>query len=513
MKIFSLRHLAVLPLSLLLTTAAVAQTAPTLDHPVIPPDARLQSQPAAWEKIIVPPLPPFQPVEPIRIQLPNGALILLEPDHELPFIDGFIEMHGGTRDLPAAKAGMMDLYGEVWRTSGSATMNGDAMDSLLESKAAKIETDADIDSSSVSWSCLKGDENQVFRLVVDLLLHPRFNPAKLQLAQQEEIAGILRRNEDPADIAAREAAILVYGKDSPYARIPEIATVLGITTSDFDSFHAETVHPNNMIIGVEGDFDPAEMAQKLRVALGALPKGPAMPRPDLTFAGPTPGLYLVDKDDIDQSNIRIVGLGIRRNDPDFYTLSVMNEIFGGGFGSRLFQDVRTRLGLAYSVGGGFGASFDHPAMFDVQASTKSSTTEAATAEMLKQIHDLTTTPFTADELKLAKDQVLNGFIFNYDSRNKVLAAAAQLAFYGYPADFLERYRAGVEKVTLADLDRVAKQRVDVSKLAVLVVGNQAAFGEPLSKLGLGVAHPISTAIPMPAGMRRQMGGPAVVPRQ
>ncbi len=491
---------------LLLAGAVYAQDSAAPGHPVIPPDASQAAQPGAWEKLNVPALPPFEPVQPRRVELPNGALLLLQEDHDLPFINGFIEMHGGSRDLPASKAGLAELYGEVWRTSGTAKINGDALDDLLEAKAAKIETDADVDSSSLSWSSLKGDSDQVLELAVDLLLHPKFDPGKLQLAQQEDIAGIVRRNEDPEGIAAREAAKLVYGVQSPYAATPEISGVLGITVADFEAFHTKTVMPNNMIIGIEGDFDAAAMEAKVRTLIGSLPRGTAPSTPKETYPGPKPGLYLVDKKDLDQSNVWIVGLGIRRDDPDFYTLSVLNEIFGGGFGSRLFQDVRTRLGLAYSVGGGFGSAFDHPAMFRVTASTKSASTTAAAAEMLKDTGALKTSPFTADELKLAKDQVLNGFIFNYDTREKVLSATARLAFYGYPADYLQRYRAGVEKVTLADLERVAKARVDTSKLAVLVVGNQADFQQPLSTLNLGPAQPLDITIPIPPELRQQLGG-------
>ena len=394
----------------------------------------------------------------------------------------------------------------MWRTSGTARVNGDALDDLLEAKAAKIETSADVDSSSVSWSSLKGDSDQVLGLAVDLLLHPKFDPAKLQLAQQEEIAGILRRNEDPEGIASREAAKLVYGAGSPYASTPEISAVLAITPADLQAFHTKTVLPNGMVVGISGDFDAAAMERKLRAALGTLPKGAPPAKPVQEVSGPKPGLYLVDKKDVDQSNVWIVGVGIRRDDPDFYALSVLNEIFGGGFGSRLFQDVRTRLGLAYSVGGGYGSSFDHLGMFSVTASTKSASTEAAAAEMLKDTSELKTTPFTADELKLAKDQVLNGFIFNYDTPDKVLTAAARLAFYGYPADYLQRYRAGVEQVTLADLERVATARIDPSRLAVLVVGNQSEFGTPLSELHLGPAQPLDVTIPIPPALRNQLGG-------
>ena len=131
-----------------------------------------------------------------------------------------------------------------------------------------------------------------------------------------------------------------------------------------------------------------------------------------------------------------------------------------------------------------------------------------TPDGLELVRRLRTDPPTADELRKAKDDLLNSFIFRYDSKDKVLAEAATLEFYGYPPDFLEKYRSGVEAVTLADLERVAKKYIDPSKLAVLVVGNESQFGTPLTDLQLGQPQSIDITIPMPAGMRQQMmGGP------
>src|ERR1700742_3426320 len=157
------------------------------------------------------------------------------------------------------------------------------------------------------------------------------------------------------------------------------------------------------------------MEQKLRAAFGGLKKGTPLPPPKETFNGPTPGVYSVDKSDVNQSNIWIVGLGTERSNPYYYSLSVMNEIFSGGFGSRLFQNVHTRLGLAYSVGGSYGASYDHPGVFEVSASTKSASTVAAAQAMLDEIGRLKTVPPTPDELRNAKEEQLNSFIFRYDS--------------------------------------------------------------------------------------------------
>jgi zinc protease len=462
------------------------------------------TQPQPWKAIPIPPLPAFHPEQPKRIVLKNGIVIFLIEDHELPFIDGFIEMKGGSRDEPAAKAGLVDIYGDAWRTSGTTTQDGDKLDDILEAKAAKVETGGDVDSTSISWNCLKQDEDQVFAITVDLLEHPAFNEQKLHLSQQQMAAGIVRRNDDAAGIASREAAQLVYGKESPYTREPEISTVMSVTVADLKAWHDKTVIPNNMIIGVSGDFDSAVMEKALRAAFEGLPTGTPLPKFKEEFSGPKPGVYFVDKTDVNQSNIRVVGLGTERSNPDYYALSVMNEIFGGGFGSRLFQDVRTKQGLAYSVRGAYGASYDHPGIFTVAAGTQSATTVKTTQALLDEIDKLKTEPFTEEELKRAKDQVLNSFIFNYDSKDKVLAEQAKLEFYGYPLDFLDKYHEAVEKVTTADLERVAKKYIDPSKLAILVVGNSSEFGTPLSTLGK--VQTLDITIPMPPGMAGQQPG-------
>jgi zinc protease len=173
-----------------------------------------------------------------------------------------------------------------------------------------------------------------------------------------------------------------------------------------------------------------------------MPRGPELPKPKAAFPGPKPGVYSINKTDVNQSNVWIVGLGTERSNPDYYALSVMNQIFGGGFGSRLFQDVRTKQGLAYSVSGGYGFSYDHPGMFYAATSTKSESTVKATQAILDQIAMLKSKPFTDAELTSAKDQLLSSFIFHYDSREKVLMEARMLEFYGYPKDFLEKYRVG-----------------------------------------------------------------------
>lgn len=449
--------------------------------------------PESWKQVRVPPLRQFKPQEPKRIELPNGLVIFLQEDHELPLIDGTIRIRGGSRDEAAGKAGMMSIYGEVWRTGGTRSRTGDQLDDFLESRAARVETSGSLDSTFLGWSCLKDQFDQVFPVIVDLLENPEFREEKIKLAKRQIDSVISRRNDDMDEITGREAAKLAYGAESPYARTPEYATVAAVTREDLLGWHQRTVVPANMIIGVAGDFDSGAMEQKLRQAFGNLPKGERMPSNQITFKPPMPGVYFVEKDDVNQSDISMVDLGIDRHNPDYYAVVAMNEILGGGFSSRLFQKIRTKEGLAYSVGGGVGTAFDHPGMLRIGMATKSATTvksiEALNAELARLIKG----GVTEAELKEAKDAILNSFIFEFDSKDKVLAERMRYEFYGYPANFLELFRVGIEKVTTADVDRVAKKYLHPEKMAILVVGNSKDFDRSLSTIGK--VTPIDVSIP------------------
>ena len=455
-----------------------AQTAPPAKTATKTP---AQAQP--WTKIAIPPLHDFKPEQPKRIELANGLVIFLQEDHELPFIDGSVRIRGGSREEPAGKVGLVSMYGAAWRTSGSAAKSGDELDAELAVKAASIETGGELAYTSVEWGSFQQDFDSVFGEAVDLLLHPAFKAEKLAMAQREMATGIARRNDDPGDIAERESAKLVYGAESPYARQAEYATVNAVTLDDLKAWHDRSVVPNGMIVSVVGDFDPAAMEAKLRNAFEPLARGAAMETAKIDIPAPKQGVYFVDKEDVDQSNVQIVGIGTERSNPDYYALNVMNEVFSGGFGSRVFQYVRTKLGLAYDVGGSYGAAYDHPGVFRSEAGTKSVSTVAATQAVLEEIGRLKTKPPTPEELKKAKDDVMNSFIFHYDTPEKTLNEQVTLAFYGYPPDFLEKYRDGIARVTAADVTRVANKYIDVSKLAILVVGNKTEIKPPLSALG------------------------------
>jgi zinc protease len=458
--------------------------------------AQLPAQ-TSWKQIPVPALPAFHPQEPKRIELPNGMVIFLQEDHELPLIDGVARIRGGSRAVPADKNGLMDIYGEVWRTGGTKTQTGDQLDDFLEIRAARVETAAAADSTTVAWSCLKSDFDDVFKVFNDLLREPEFRQDKIDLAKGEEFDAISRRNDDVGGIASREMMKLAYGPENPYVRVPEYNSVAAITRQDLVDWHHAQVQPNNIILGIVGDFDAAQMEAKLRQAFGDWPKGAPWKDPQIDFRPAKPGYYLVPKEDVNQSSIRMVELGTLRSNPDYFAIQVFNDAFGGGFQSRLFRTIRTAKGLAYGVGGGIGTAFDHPGILQIAMGTKSESTVEAIQALYEEIDKLKVQPLTEAEIKDAKDSILNSFVFNFDSPDKVLRERMAYEFYGYPPDFLEKYRAGIERVQPADVARVAAKYLHKDQLAVLVVGNTKEFDKPLSSLG-----PVTTvdiSIPPPPG--------------
>jgi zinc protease len=460
------------------------------------------AQADTWQQIQIPSLPSFKPPQPKRVELKNGMVIFLQEDHELPLIDGTARIRGGSVNEPAGKVGLVDMYGEVWRTGGTKTQTGDQLDDFLEVRAAKVETGGGPDSTTISWSCLKGDLDDVFKAFVDVLRNPEFRADKLDITQKEEFDGISRRNDDVGEIAHRESVKLGYGPNNPYARVAEYATVAPVTRQDLIDWHGKYVHPNNIILGVSGDFDSAAMEARLRAAFDSWPKGPAAPRKiDVKYSPAPSAYYLVSKEDVNQSNIHMVGLGTTRDNPDYYAISVFNEAFGGGFSSRLFNDIRTKRGLAYSVGGGIGTNFGHPGILQVTIGTKSQSTIEAIQAATEDIENLSKQPITDDEIQRAKDAILNAFIFRLDSPDKILAERMTYEYYGYPPDWLDKFQEEVKKVAAADVNRVASKYLHRDQMAVLVVGNPKEFEKPLSSLG--PVKNIDITIPPPPAEKGQ----------
>jgi zinc protease len=431
--------------------------------------------------------------------LPNGLRLYLLEDHELPLVSGTALVRTGNLFDPADKVGLATMTGMVMRTGGTKDKTGDQLDEQLENIAASVETGIDESFGSASFSCLKENTDEVLGVFHDVLTSPGFRHEKIDLAKNELRSSISRRNDDPHGIVEREFTELVYGKNTPYGWRLEYATVDRIQRDDIVQFYQRYFFPANIMLAVMGDFSAADMKAKLEKRFADWTvKQPPVPLFPAVDAKPVHSVFLATKTDVTQTFFTLGHLGGELRDKDYPALEVMADILGGGFHSRLVQRVRTQLGYAYSVSSSWGATYDHPGLFEVSGSTKSATTTETLQVINEEIEKIRTSEVTAEELESAKQTVANSFVFNFDTPSKTLNRILRYDYYGYPRDFINQYQRGIQAVTRADVLRVARERVRLEDMTIVAVGNPQEFGKPLATLGLPVAS-IDLTIPEPGG--------------
>lgn len=445
--------------------------------------AHAQTQPAThYSELKFPKMNDIKVPEPVRFELANGLVVYLLEDHELPKVEARAMIHVDSRWEPVEKVGLADITASVMRTGGTATRTGDQLDEELDRLGASVE----IGDGSAFISVLKEDVDKGLSILADLLQHPAFPEDKIELEKIAHKGSISRRNDEPSGIAYREFNRVLYGKDSPYAHQTEYATIDAITRADLKAFHKRYYQPESTLLGIWGDFKTDEMRAKLERYFGVWARG-GQPKPEVpgvdAAARERAGVYYIEKADFNQSWVLMGHLGGQMNDPDFFALTVMNRILGGGMSSRLFSHVRTEQGLAYNVRSSWGAAWDHPGSFLASGSTKFATTLKMLDSIKKEIKQMAEVEVSDEELNRAKDGILKGFAFEFDSIGKVLTRMMTYEFYGYPKDYLQRYRENIDKVTKADVLRVAKQHLKPDQCVVLVLGKDKEFDQPLSTLG------------------------------
>ncbi len=451
----------------------------------------------SYKDLKYPPLPPLKVPEPTEATLSNGIKVLLLEDHELPLISGAALIRTGNLFDPPNKKGLAGITGEVLRSGGTKTRTGDQIDQDLENVAASIESQIGESSGTLSFSCLKENTDQVLALFRDLLTAPEFRQDKVDLTKTQSRSEISRRNDDADGIAQREFSNLVYGRNTPYGWMIEYADIDNIDREDLVNFYRRYYFPANITLEVLGDFSTADMQAKLEQLFGAWkytqPAVPAFPKVD---DKPRPGVYLASKQDTTQTFFHVGSLGGQLRDKDYPALEVASEILGGGFSSRLFQDIRTKHGWAYGISASWAANYDHPGTFDISGSTQSVHTVDTLKAVNEELEKIRTTEVTDEELQTAKDTVLNGFVFNFDRPSKTINRLITYQYYGYPKDFIFQYQKAIAAVTKADVLRVAQQYFQPKNLSYVAVGNPKDFGTPLSALGMNV-EPIDLTIPEP----------------
>jgi len=443
--------------------------------------------PRYYTELEFPALPEVKLPDYKRYQLPNGLLVYLVENHELPFVSGTALIKVGDRWEPAKQVGLGELTGTVMRTGGTKLHTGDELNQLLEQEAASVETGISEVSGSASFSSLTEDTAKVFDWFAEVLTQPVFNQEKLSFAKSQIRGNIARRNDDPGAILNREFTKLIYGQESPYARSIEYATLDQVNQEDLLQFYQKYFQPNNMILGISGDFDSQQMQQLIAEKLGSWQPQPNLQLPPLppVAQANTGGVFLVEQPQLNQSFVLLGHLGGLLKDPDYAALDVINNVMNG-FGGRLFDEVRSRQGLAYSVYGYWSPGFDYPGTFLAGGQTRSAATVPFIKSILGEIDRLRTTPITTTDLARAKDSTLNSFIFKFQTPEQTLSRLMRYEYYGYPQDFLFQYQRQVAATTIVDVQRAAKTYLQPDKFVTLVVGSSAAIQPALTTLGAEV---------------------------
>jgi zinc protease len=442
----------------------------------------------------------FPPLGAIRIPdvatvtLPNGMKVFLLEDHELPIVNGAARIRTGNLFDPADKIGLATVTGMAMRTGGTAAKTGDQLDQELENIAASVESNIGETSGGVSFTTLKENTDEVLGLFHDVLTAPEFRQDKIDLAKSQLRSGIARRNDDAHEIAQRELTNLVYGKDTPYGWEMQYTTLDRIERKDLVDFYKRYFFPANVLFAVWGDFNTADMQAKIEKAFaGWTVQQPPVPPFPKVKEQPVPGTYLGVKGDVEQTFFALGELGGELRDKDYPALDVMSDILGGSFESRLFQRVRTRMGAAYEIGANWGANYDHPGIFEISGSTKSASTVATLKAIREEVEKIRMSEVSDDELKTAKDTVLNSLVFAFDTRAKTLGRLLTYEYFGYPKDFIQQYQKALAAVTKADVLRVAREHLRPETFTVVTVGNPKEFGQPLDSLG--PVKPLDLTIP------------------
>ena len=428
----------------------------------------------------------FTPPEPDRVVLENGMVVYLLEDHELPLVSITATMRTGGWLDPADKVGLASLTGSIMRTGGGGGLSAEQVDEELEQFAGDVGISIGRQSGSASLDVLSKDLKRGLQIFAGLIRTPAFEPAKVELAKLQSIEGIRRRQDNPGSIVGREFVKLLYGAAHPTARESSIESVTRITREDLIAFHKKTVHPNGMMVGVTGDFEKTAMLALLRDIFGDWKKGEV---PVLTIAEvpqsqtPKPVVRFVNKD-TSQTHLRVGHLSIKEQDPDYVSLAIANDILGGSsFRSRLFNDVRTKRGLAYSVGSRLNTGVHDQGVWLMRAETKLPSTQEVIARFIANMERMRTELVTDSELAEAKEAYVNSFVFSFASSSAIVGRLVELEYDGLPKDFLQQLRARVVALTKEEILAASKKHFHPERLTIVAVGAGEALPKLLSGFG------------------------------
>lgn len=418
-----------------------------------------------------------------RVTLENGLRVVIAEQSEVPLVEMQLLIGAGSAQDPSGDEGVAALTARSL-TRGAGERSAVALAREIESLGGEVAAAALTDATMLSAEFLAEDFARGLALVRDVVVAPRFERDEVRRARDEQVATILATLEQPSAVADKCFAAFLYGAH-PYGRPPDgsIATVNGLGRGDVRDFYERWYHPNNAILVLVGAVAPAEALAAVRDALGRWPSRPdAVPT---RAAAPTPlaarRVLLVDKADATQTQIRFGNVAIPRSDPDYLVASVGNTILGGGFTSRLIEELRIKRSLTYSAWSMFVARL-LGGDFRVGTFTKSPTTVETLKLALSVEGDFRQTPPDAKALDKAKEYLSGQFPLRLESPEALAARLAELEFHGLPEDELTTYQRRVRAVTAAEVAAVAARAMPPpERVAIVVVGKSAEVKAPLEE--------------------------------
>lgn len=407
--------------------------------------------------------------------LPNGARVLFVENHAIPMLDLSVEFDAGSRRDPAGKSGLAELSNALLTrgvaADGSAPALSEAqiLDGFAD-VAAQRGGGAAMDRAGVTLRVLSSaaERDAAVGLLARMLAQPSFPADLLARDQARTIAQVKEAQTKAEDIASKAFMATLYGAH-PYARQESEASINAITRDDLLSFHRQHYVANRAVIAMIGDLTRAQADQIAQTLTQRLPQGAALPAlPEVVIAAASEQRIAHPAS---QSHILIGMPALVRGDPDFFALTVGNYILGGGgFVSRLTNEVREKRALTYSVYSYF-SPLAQQGPFQIGLQTKQEQTDEALGVVRQTLAAYLRDGPTAAELKAAKDNLTGGFALRIDNNRKILDNLAVIAYYKLPLDYLDTWTANVGKVSVAQIREAFKRKIALDKLTTIVVGD------------------------------------------
>jgi zinc protease len=408
-----------------------------------------------------------------RIVTENGMTIILQEAHILPVVNVQVIIKAGAVLDPEEKAGLANLTAALLE-EGTAARSSIQIADAVDFIGADLSASGGDDYASASLRVLKKDLGTGLDLLSDILIHPSFPEPELQRTRQEIRGQRIAEKDEPGVVADKAFNQIVFGAH-PYHRPSEGTelTLPSITRDDVALFYDQYYRPNNTIMTIVGDITESEAAGLIKTYFGSWPQKPIPTATVAAAAGlEKPTVQLIDKD-LTQANIILGHLGIDRRNPDYYAVTVMNYILGGGgFASRLMTDLRDNLGLAYSINSHFQAAA-FPGSFSVSLQTRSAAAQQAIDGVVAELRKIRASPVTDRELQETKAYLIGSFPLRMDTSAKIANLLAQIEYYNLGLDYVDRYPKLIGSVTKNDIQRVAQKYLDPDHLALVVVAKQA----------------------------------------